>query len=261
MKLARFRTGRVVRYGVVEEGVVAEIRGSIFGRFERTNVRHKLEDVRLLAPVQPSQMFGPGLNFAAHLGGAPGLPQRTELPQHPDPWHKAISAIIGPNDAIITPKDSTRGVDYEGECLAVVGRRCRRVSPEAAWDYILGYTCGNDISERNWQREDRSFWRAKGSDTFAPIGPWIETVLDPRSPDIVMAVRVNGKLVQEAHTKDMLYDFGKIVSWLSQQVTLKPGDIVWSGTTGTTEAMRPGDVVEVEITKIGVLRNPVDIEK
>lgn len=260
MRVARFRHQGRVRYGVVEGDEVVEIRGRIFGRFEKTNIRHKLDSVRLLAPVQPSQMFGPGLNFADHLRTASAIMGHTRMPATPEPWHKGVNGITGPGDTILIPYDSSTGIQHEGECLAVIGRPTRRVKPEEAWECILGYTCGNDVSERTWQRNDRSFWRAKGADTFSPIGPWIDTEFDPRKGGH-MIVRLNGREVQRASVRDMHFDFGTLVSYLSQAVTLRPGDIVWSGTTGEPENMNPGDQVEVEVEGIGVLRNPVAKER
>lgn len=260
MRLARFRHQGRVRYGVVEGNEVVEIRGSVFGRFETTNIRHKLGSVKLLAPVQPSQMFGPGLNFADHLGYASAITGHSQMPATPDPWHKGVNAVIGPEDTILIPYDSPSGIQHEGECLAVIGKPTRRVTPEKAWECILGYTCGNDVSERTWQRNDRSYWRAKATDTFSPIGPWIDTDFDPRkSGDMI--VRLNGREVQRARIRDMHFDFGKVVSYISQAVTLRPGDVVWSGTTGAPENMKPGDLVEVEVEGIGVLRNPIAKER
>jgi 2-keto-4-pentenoate hydratase/2-oxohepta-3-ene-1,7-dioic acid hydratase in catechol pathway len=142
--------------------------------------------------------------------------------------------------------------------VAVIGKDCRRVTPTQASCFILGYTCGNDVSERTWERDDQTFWRAKGSDTFAPVGPWIETNLDPQNLDLM--VRINGRQVQHCNTRDMLFTFAEIVSYISQQVTLRPGDLVFSGATGTTMAIKPGDSVEVDIPGIGVLCNPVEAE-
>ena len=143
--------------------------------------------------------------------------------------------------------------------MAVIGRRCRRVASAEALEYVLGYTCGNDVSERDWQKDDRYMWRAKGSDTFCPVGPWIETDLDPHN--VQMGVRLNGQEVQRANTRDMIFDFPAFISYVSQQVTLQPGDLLFSGTTGETGAMKPGDVVEVEMIGIGVLRNYVKREE
>lgn len=262
MKLARFSVQGQVKHGVVSGDQVTEISGNMFEKYTLTTVRYRRADVKLLAPVQSLQSFGPGLNFADHLDAGREVDGRwPELPKYPEPWHKAVSAIIGPGDTILIPYDSpNQGVEHEGECVAVIGKRCRRVSPDEAWSYILGYTCGNDVSERFWQKNDIFYWRGKGSDTFAPMGPWIETEIDPRK-GVDMSVRLNGRLVQHASTKDMIFDFGMIISHISQSMTLIPGDTVWSGTTGHPEVMRPGDVVEVEVGGIGVLRNPVDMEK
>ena len=142
--------------------------------------------------------------------------------------------------------------------MAVIGKHCRRVAPDKAAKYILGYACGNDVSDRTWQGEDWTFWRAKGSDTFAPVGPWIETGIDPQKLDMI--VRLNGREVQRCHSKDMLFTFPEIISYISQQVTLQPGDLVFSGASGVTCAIKPGDTVEVDIPGIGVLSNPVTAE-
>ena len=260
MKIAQFRDGRRVAYGVVEGDEVAEIRGSIYARFRITDIRHKLREVKLLPPTDPTQIWCPGVNFAAHLEFAGSVlgEGRSPQAQHPQPWQKGRNALAGHEDFLVIPKDSGGDVHYEGEAVAVIGKMCRRVSPREAPRYILGYTCGNDVSERTWQREDWTFWRAKGSDTFAPVGPWIETEADPSNMDMV--VRLNGEEVQRANTADMIYDFPSIVSYISQQVTLHPGDLVFSGATGVTSAMKPEDVVEVEMGGVGVLRNYVRAE-
>ena len=260
MKIARFRNGRRVAYGVVEGDEVAEIRGSIFTRFRIMDTRYKLSEVKLLAPTDPLQIWCPGLNFAEHLEFASGVQSQDRLPgiEHPEPWHKGRNALVGHEDFIVIPKDSTGDVHYEGEAVAVISKTCRRVSPKEALKHVLGYTCGNDVSERTWQKDDWTFWRAKGADTFAPVGPWIETEIDPG--DVDMVVKLNGEEVQSANTGHMIHDFSKIISYISQGVTLHPGDLVFSGTTGTTSAMKPEDVVEVQISGIGVLRNFVKAE-
>ncbi len=155
------------------------------------------------------------------------------------------------------PSDST-DVHYEGEDVAIIWKTCHRVPPEAAPKYILGYTCGNDVSDRAWQGDDWTFWRAKGSDTFAPVGPWIDTEVDPQK--LEMIVRLNGKEVQHGYTEEMLFSFAEVVSYISQQVTLHPGDLLFSGSTGVTVALKPGDSVDVEIPNIGTLSNSVEAE-
>lgn len=262
MKLARFRAERRVAYGVVEEDEIVEIRGSIYTRFRMTDTRHKLEQVKLLPPTDPTGILGPGLNFADRLEFAASIYENgtgpSNLPEHPEPWMKGRGSMIGHMDSIIIPKDSEGQIHYEGEAVAVIGKMCRRVTPDQAGRFILGYTCGNDVSDRTWQKNDRTAWRAKGADTFAPVGPWIETDIDPQQLELI--VRLNGKEKQRAYTKDMLFPFHEVVSYISQHVTLRPGDLVYSGTTGSTSPMKPGDTVEVEISGIGVLRNPVTEE-
>jgi 2-keto-4-pentenoate hydratase/2-oxohepta-3-ene-1,7-dioic acid hydratase in catechol pathway len=255
LKIARFREGRRVAYGVVEGVEVAEIRGSIFTRFRVTDTRHKLDEIKLLPPTDPMQMLCPNLNLLDRLEfdgrGLDALPL--------DPWHKGRNALIGHEDTIVIPKDSTGDVHYEGEVVAVIGKICRRVSPKEALRYILGYTCGNDVTERAWQKTDKTFWRAKGSDTFAPVGPWIETRIDP--DDMDMVVRLNGEEVHRANTCHVAYNFSEVISYISQHVTLYPGDMVFSGSAGSTGAMKPEDVVEVDVRGVGVLRNFVRAEE
>ena len=259
MKVARFSTEGIERYGLVEGEELREVEGGIFGDLRLTGKRYSLSQVKLLHPVQPRQIWCPGLNFASHLHVSASATGQSDLPEHPQPWHKGLNSIIGPEEYIVIPKASGGEVHYEGELVAVIGKVCRNVSPAEAAEYIFGYTCGNDISERDWQKNDNSYWRAKGSDTFCPVGPWIETELPAGGVDMV--VRLNGDEVQRANTKDMLFDFGTVISCISQQVTLQPGDLLFSGTTGDTSAMRPGDIVEVEMEGIGVLRNPVKAQE
>ena len=260
MKIARFRTGSRTANGVVVGDEIAEIRGSIYTSFRVTDTRHQLDDVKLLPPTDPAELWGPGLNFVDHLEYAGSVfgQGAMPVPERPQPWRKGRNALTGVNDPIIIPKDAAGEVHYEGEAVAVIGKVCRRVSPEKAPQYILGYSCGNDVSERTWQKDDWTFWRAKGADTFAPVGPWIETEVDPQSLDLL--VRINGEEVQRCNTSDMLFSFAEIVSYISQHVTLRPGDLVFSGATGVTRAIAPGDVVEVDIPGIGLLTNPVIAE-
>ena len=255
MKIARFRKGRQVAFGVVDGDEIAEIRGSIFTKFRITDGRHKLDAVELLSPTDPMQIWCPGNNFPddATTGSGNG-----RGPVSLQPWHKGRNSLIGQDDFIILPKDSAGNVHYEGEAVAVMGKVCRRVTPAAALRYVLGYTCGNDISERQWQTDDSSQWRSNGSDTFAPVGPWMETDIDPNN--LQVAVSLNGREVQRSSTRDMVNDFATIISYISQHVTLHPGDLVFSGTAGTTGPMVPDDVVEVNIEGIGTLRNTIRAE-
>jgi 2-keto-4-pentenoate hydratase/2-oxohepta-3-ene-1,7-dioic acid hydratase in catechol pathway len=165
--------------------------------------------------------------------------------------------VVGPDDAIALPREAGR-VDYEGELVALIGRLCRSVSVEEALDYVFGYTCGNDVSARQWQRGDLQWWRAKGSDTFSPIGPFIATDLDPA--DLELRTRLNGREVQTTNTGALIHSVAALVSFASRAMTLEPGDLVFTGTPGETGDLSDGDVVEVEISGIGVLHNPVVAE-
>jgi 2-keto-4-pentenoate hydratase/2-oxohepta-3-ene-1,7-dioic acid hydratase in catechol pathway len=258
MKFARFRAEGATSYGIVEGDRITKVTGSLFRNPTRTSKRYKISEVKLLPPVMPRQAWCPGLNFASHLHMSSTVAGHAALPKYPQPWHKGVNSLIGPGDFISIPAESKSGPHYEGELVAVIGKTCKRVSPEEARGSIFGYTCGNDVSEREWQKGDSSLWRAKGADTFCPIGPWIETKL--ASSGVDMVVRLNNREVQRANTREMIFDFGTIISYISQFATLRPGDIVFSGTTGDTSSMKPGDVVEVEIEGIGVLRNPVKAE-
>jgi len=209
-----------------------------------------LTDGKSGPPCPPTKIIGVGLNYRSHLGG------RT-LPETPELFYKPPSALIGHGEAIIIPPGAT-DVHFEGELVLVIGKRVKNATREEALDAILGATCGNDVSDRSWQRGDRKdlqWWRAKGCDTFAPLGPAIVTGLD--YSNLQLETRVNGKITQKALTSDLVHDCPAIISWASRWVTLFPGDLIYTGTPGETFALKPGDVVEVEIEGIGVLRNPV----
>ena len=261
MQIARFRHNGQITHGVVEGDEVVGIEGDIYSEFKVVGKRYKLAEVKLLAPTNPREIWCPGLNFANHLEFAAGVlgDEDPHVPEHPEPWIKARGSLTATGEKIILPHDAAGEVHYEGEAVAVIGKPCRRVSPQDAGNYILGYTCGNDVSERAWQKDDWTFWRAKGSDTFAPVGPWIETDINPQA--LEMIVRLNGEEVQHGRTEEMLFTFAEILSYISQQITLQPGDLIFSGSTGVTTALKDGDTVEVEIPGIGVLSNPVALEK
>ncbi len=244
---ARFMHNGTESYGIVEGDQVTAIRGELLGQHEKTNQRFALADVKLLAPVKPPKVHAVALNYRSHLGDRPPL-------KVPGMFLKPTTCIIAPEEPIVLPHDAGR-VDYEGELVAVIGRTCRRVSVDQALDYVFGYTCGNDVSAREWQRDDRQWWRAKGADTFGPIGPWIVTGLDPGKLHLI--TRVNGEVKQESPTELLIFSVAEVVSFASQAMTLEPGDVIFTGTPGTTAQASPGDVCEVEVSGIGVLRNPV----
>ena len=248
MKIARFEVNGTISYGVVEGDTVKVASGSPFEEFAETGEAHPLSSVRLLAPVpRPGKILAMALNYRSHVDGA------TE-PSRPEPFLKTATSIIGPEDNIVIPPDTDQ-VDEEGELVAVIGKRARNVSESAALDCVLGYTCGNDVSARDWQHGDIQWWRAKSSDTFSPTGPFIVTDLDPTG--LAISVRLNGDEVQRCESGEMIFDVAHTIADLSKYVTLEPGDLLFTGTSGTTSQIRAGDVVEVEISEIGTLRNPV----
>ena len=204
----------------------------------------------MLAPHVPRKIVAIGLNYPSHLGDV-------EPTVVPEPFLKASTSVIGPGDVIKIPRDAHK-VQEEGELAVVIGRRCKGASKADALSYILGYTCGNDVSDRQWQHGDLQWWRAKSSDTFAPLGPFIVTDLDPGNLHLI--ARVNGRVVQESSTSDITHDVPNIIEFISRVMTLEPGDVVMTGTPGQPADLHPGDIVEVEIEGIGVLTNPVEAE-
>jgi 2-keto-4-pentenoate hydratase/2-oxohepta-3-ene-1,7-dioic acid hydratase in catechol pathway len=249
-KLVRFQHGQTTAYGVLEGDKVQPIAGDLFGSLQPSGAAFALSEVKLLFPVKPPKIFAVGLNYKSHLGGRPAPPQ-------PEIFYKPITCLQNPGDPIVTPATS-QNMHFEGELVAVIGKRCTRVSADEAPTAVLGVTCGNDVSERDWQggpAKDLQWWRAKGADTFGPLGPWVVTGIDYSK--LLLTTRVNGKVVQQQYTSDLLFDVPAIISFISQFVTLEPGDIIFTGTPGSTSKLNPGDNVEVEIEGIGVLRNPV----
>jgi 2-keto-4-pentenoate hydratase/2-oxohepta-3-ene-1,7-dioic acid hydratase in catechol pathway len=203
--------------------------------------------VKLLWPCEPTKILAVGLNYKSHLGERPA-------PTKPELFFKPLTSLLGPEGEILIPPGA-KNVHYEGELVVVVGKKARRVEVAEAADCIFGFTCGNDVSERDWQRSDLQWWRAKGADTFGPLGPVIAAGLDYKKSRL--QTRLNGEVKQSQLLSDLLFDAEAVVSFASQFVTLHPGDVIYTGTPGTTTAMKPGDVVEVEIDGIGVLRNKV----
>ena len=250
MKFARYEAHGEIAYGVVEGDVVRQITSTPFEEYKITDHQHPLSQVKLLAPCTPAKIFFMGGNYLDHLGGS-------EPPKEPQVYYKMPNAIMGIGDTIVLPKNAGR-VDEEAEAVAVIGRRCSKASKADALNYVLGYTCGNDVSAREWQSNDGSMWRGKSSDTFAPIGPYLVTDLDGSNLEI--RCRVNGKEVQHCNTKDLVFDVPAIINFISQSVTLEPGDIIFTGTSGVPATLHDGDVVEIEVQGIGTLHNPVEAE-
>jgi 2-keto-4-pentenoate hydratase/2-oxohepta-3-ene-1,7-dioic acid hydratase in catechol pathway len=260
MKWCRFQSGDKPAFGIIEGNTVVEVAGSPFDSYTRTSKTLPLESVKLLVPVIPPTFYAAGINYREHVTAM--ARKRGEEPQFPpqaDIGYRANNALIAHNEPIVIPKDASDLVQYEGELAVVIGKKCHRVSEAEALDYVLGYTIGNDVSERTWQRNDRTLWRAKNTDTFKPMGPWIVTGLDP--DDLHVTIRLNGRIVGKYDVAAAIFGVRHYLSRMSQYLTLYPGDVVWMGTDGDPENMQDGDVVEVEINDIGTLRNPVVRER
>ncbi len=247
VKYVRFEVRGRTACGIVEGQRVRQIEGDLFGPRTPTETTYALAEVKLLVPTRPTKILALAGNYKSHLAGkAPS--------KNPEVFFKPPSCLIADGQSVVIPA-GTAVVHHEGEMVVVIGKRAKNVPPERAMDHVLGVTCGNDISARDWQKNDVQWWRAKGCDTFGPCGPWIVSGIE--YGDLLLRARVNGEVRQEQRTKDLVFSVAEIVSFLSRHVTLEPGDLIYTGTPGTTTAIRPGDVLEVELEGVGVLRNPV----
>ncbi len=262
MRIARFAAGGDPRYGIVElpedggehPGTVAELTADpLAGPVQLTGVRHQLADVRLLAPVIPrSKVVGVGRNFAAHAAEL-----GNEVPGDPLIFLKPNTSVIGPDDAVVHPS-TTELLSYEGELAVVIGRICREVPAERAAEVIFGYTVANDVTARDLQQKDQQWARAKGYDTFCPLGPWIATHLSlAEAGDLRITTTLDGEVVQDGSTALMVHDIAKLVEWITSFTTLLPGDVVLTGTPAGVGRMVPGQQVSVSIAGIGTLTNTV----
>lgn len=288
VRYCRFRAGDKVAYGLVEGDRVRELTGE-FAAWSKTNTTHALADVELLVPSEPTQVLALAGNYTSHLGDEDsittivttvvtvktdrktGKSQTTsktteeirrsgEVPEKfriPQPFFKSPSCLVPHGGEIRIPHDS-EVVHYEAEMVIVIGKTARDVPKDKALDYVLGVTAGNDVSERVWQKGDVQWWRAKGSDTFGPCGPYIVSGVD--YDDLLLQLRLNGETKQKERTSHMIQDVASTVSGISEHVTLHPGDLIFTGTSGSTTTIKAGDVVEVELESVGVLRNPVVAE-
>jgi 2-keto-4-pentenoate hydratase/2-oxohepta-3-ene-1,7-dioic acid hydratase in catechol pathway len=256
MKWCRFRSGSRSVYGIIEGDTVTEVTGSPFDIHARTTTTTPLSRAKLLVPVIPPTFYAAGVNYREHVTEmAHRRGEQPKFPPQADVGYRASNALVATDEPIVIPRDATEEVQYEGELVVVIGTRCKRVSEADALACVFGYTIGNDVSERTWQRNDRTLWRGKNTDTFKPMGPWIVTGLDPDA--LRVAIRVNGKEMFSYAIKDAIFGVRQFISRMSQYLTLHPGDVLWMGTDGATENIKDGDVVEIEIPGIGVLRNPV----
>jgi len=266
VRIARFTTGEEPSYGVVtgeldqfgqpeEDAVVVALAGDpLYVGVKLTDVEHRLADVRLLAPVLPrSKVVGIGRNYAAHAAEL-----GHELPAEPLMFLKPNTSVVGPGDAVYYPPQTSE-LHYEGELAVVIGRICRDVPAAQATDVIHGYTIANDVTARDLQRSDGQFTRAKGFDTFCPLGPWIETDLDPQAfaDGVRVQTHLNGDLVQDGTTADLIFDIPTLVAHVSSVMTLLPGDVILTGTPEGVGPMAVDDEVEVSIDGLGALTNRI----
>jgi 2-keto-4-pentenoate hydratase/2-oxohepta-3-ene-1,7-dioic acid hydratase in catechol pathway len=262
MRIARFTTGDDPRFGIVtgdiddygipdEDSVITTLSGDpLYVGLQPIDEQHRLADARLLSPVLPrSKVVGIGRNYAAHAAEMGG-----EVPEEPLMFLKPNTSVVGPGDPVFYPRQS-ENVHFEGELGVVIGRICRDVPKEKAADVIHGYTIGNDVTARDLQSKDGQFTRAKGFDSFCPLGPWVETELDVT--DLRLQTFLNGEVKQDGRTSDLIFDVPTLVAYVTSVMTLLPGDVILTGTPEGVGPMEPGDEVEVSIQGIGSLTNKV----
>jgi len=251
LKIGRFKAGEKTIFGIIQGKEIVPLKEKrvtdLMESITPTEEVLSFSDVKFLSPTRPSKIVAVGLNYKAHAEEM-GKP----LPEEPLLFMKPSTAVIANKMRIFLPEMSER-VDYEGELAVVIGRKCRKVTPEEAPDYILGYSCFNDVTARDLQQKDGQYTRAKSFDTFAPYGPWISTSVDPL--DLKITTRVNGEVRQEGKTSDMIFSPFELVSFISRIMTLLPGDVVVTGTPPGVGALNDGDRVEIEIEGIGTLIN------
>jgi 2-keto-4-pentenoate hydratase/2-oxohepta-3-ene-1,7-dioic acid hydratase in catechol pathway len=254
MRIVRFSAGSRARYGILAGNTIHGFYGTPYSHLGHLNSpsildgeTYTLDQVKLLAPCLPSKVVCLGLNYRSHIEE-----MKLPTPQVPLIFLKPSTSVIGPEDNIILPHGWQR-IDYEGELGVVIGRRAKDISEDAARQYVLGYTCVNDVSDRRAQAADGQWTRAKGYDTFAPIGPWIETEANPE--DLKLETYLNGEQRQSTSTSDLLFGVPKLINFISGIMTLLPGDVIATGTPSGVGPMKPGDVVEVRIENIGTLKN------
>lgn len=248
MKIVRFLDkDNVKKYGWVEESKIGLISGDIFGEYQRSEPTIPISSVKIEAPVIPQKIICVGRNYYEHA-----VEQNVEVPESPQLFLKPPSAIISNGESILIPPQSKQ-VEHEAELVAVIGKRTRWVSVEESGQYVYGFTIGNDVTARDIQYKDLQWTRGKGFDTFCPIGPWIETELDPA--DCLITCRVNGKLRQMASTREMVFSVNQIIAFASTIMTLEPGDLIFTGTPAGIGKLNSGDEIEISIEGIGILKN------
>jgi 2-keto-4-pentenoate hydratase/2-oxohepta-3-ene-1,7-dioic acid hydratase in catechol pathway len=248
MKIIRYKIGRKTEYGILEGQRVQALSGTPFRQIKKLDRSYKLSDVKLLAPCLPTKVVAIGLNYYSHAKEV-GQP----IPKEPMMFFKPASSVIGPEEKIVNP--GCERLDYEAELGVVIKSQATKVAEKDAMKYVFGYTCFNDATARDWQKQDSQWSRAKGSDTFSPIGPHIETELDPGN--LIVESYLNGERKQHGSTSDLIFNVPKLVSYISQVITLMPGDVIATGTPAGISPMKLGDTIEIKIDKIGTLRNRI----
>jgi 2-keto-4-pentenoate hydratase/2-oxohepta-3-ene-1,7-dioic acid hydratase in catechol pathway len=250
-RYVKYEAGGRVAWGILEGETIRELDGSVFESAKPTGPTRALAEVKLLAPAEAKKVIAAGLNYRSHIGEQPAA-------KYVGLFAKLPTSLIGSGASIVYPADATN-LHYEAEMCVVIGKRARNITEAQAKDYAFGVAPCNDVSERGWQKADLQWLRAKGSDTFGPIGPALVRGADYNKLKLIG--RLNGKVVQQTTTDQMIFPVDTIISYVSRYVTLEPGDVIFTGTPGTTQAMKPGDTFEVELEGIGVLRNTVVAER
>ena len=257
MRIVRYRADEAINFGIMEEDdTIRELVGSPFESLNPSGSVTHLRDVQLLAPVEAPRIIGVGLNYAEHAREV-----GKDLPSEPMLFMKPSTTAIGPDEAIIYPRQG-KNVHYEAELAVVIGSSARRVSEAEALGYVLGYTCGNDVSERTIQFAEMqagTMLIGKGFDTFCPLGPCITTDLDPGN--LQVQARLNGEVKQNERTSDLIFSVAELISYISAAFTMLPGDVIMTGTPSGVGPFVPGDVVEIEVEGVGILKNPVVAEE
>lgn len=254
MKWLRYTVDNQTLTGFLEKDILHSVSGLPWEEYKPTGMRHFIDQVKIEVPVIPPTFYAAGLNYVKHIkevaksrGEAPVFPKAADI------GYRAVNALIAHDEEVVIPKDAGENIHYEAELVVVIGKRAKNLTEQEALSCIFGYTIGNDISERDWQKTDRTFFRSKNSDTFKPMGPWIETDFNIEYAKTL--VWVNGIQTITFETKAMLFSIAEFISRTSQYATLYPGDVMWMGTDGTSPNIKHADTVEIEISGLGKLRN------
>jgi 2-keto-4-pentenoate hydratase/2-oxohepta-3-ene-1,7-dioic acid hydratase in catechol pathway len=254
MRVIKFTAGGMTAHGIVEGARIVEISGDMFGEWSRTSRSHALADVKVELPVWPRTFYCVGMNYVKHLTEAANARGEVpDIPKRPQVGYRAQSALIAHDEDVVIPRTATEKIHYEGELAVVIGKKVKHLTEADAMSCVFGYTIGNDVSERTWQRADQGLWRSKNADTFKPMGPWIETEADPDK--MQTTVRVNGKQTVSFKTNDMVFGIVPFIVEMTKYFTLWPGDVIWMGTDGQSPDIKAGDIVEIDISGVGTLRN------